>query len=93
MDQGFARGLDFSSFQRMGSGGSASSSLLDTDERPENFAQRPAMVWKRLQVPVIGAIHGVAYGGGCQIALGTDIRIVAPDAKMSVMEIKWGLIS
>ncbi len=41
---------------------------------------------------MIAAIHGVAYGGGCQIALGADIRIAAPDAKLSVMEIKWGLI-
>src|SRR4030095_33333 len=43
-------------------------------------------------MPTIAAIHGVAFGGGCQIALGTDIRIAAPDAKLSVMEIKWGLI-
>jgi len=50
------------------------------------------MIWKRLPVPVIAAIHGVAYGGGCQIALGADIRIASPDAKLSVMEIKWGLI-
>ena len=47
---------------------------------------------KRLPVPVISAVHGVAYGGGAQIALGADIRIAAPDAKISVMEIKWGLI-
>ncbi len=50
------------------------------------------MIWKRLPVPVIAAVHGVAYGGGCQIALGADIRIASPDAKISVMEIKWGLI-
>jgi enoyl-CoA hydratase/carnithine racemase len=41
---------------------------------------------------VIAAVHGVAFGGGLQIALGADIRIVAPDARMSVMEVKWGLI-
>jgi enoyl-CoA hydratase/carnithine racemase len=45
-----------------------------------------------MPVPVIAAIHGVAYGGGLQIALGADIRIVHPEAKLSVMEIKWGLI-
>jgi len=61
-------------------------------DRPENHAQRPALVWKRLPVPVIAAIHGVAYGGGLQVALGADIRIAARDAKLSVMEIKWGLI-
>jgi enoyl-CoA hydratase/carnithine racemase len=65
---------------------------MTRDDRPENHAQRPAYVWKRLQVPVIAAIHGVAFGGGLQIALGADIRIAAPDAKLSVMEIKWGLV-
>jgi len=50
------------------------------------------MVWRDIPVPVIAAIHGVAFGGGIQIALGADIRLIAPDARMSVMEIKWGLI-
>jgi enoyl-CoA hydratase/carnithine racemase len=45
-----------------------------------------------MPVPVIVALHGVAYGGGCQIALGADIRFAAPDAKISIMEIKWGLV-
>jgi enoyl-CoA hydratase/carnithine racemase len=43
-------------------------------------------------MPVIASLHGVVFGGGCQIALGTDIRIAAPDIKMSIMEIKWGLV-
>jgi enoyl-CoA hydratase/carnithine racemase len=93
--RGFCAGLDMSSFQGMSERGeenSSASSLLAESDYPENHAQRPAFVWKRLPVPVIAAIHGVAYGGGCQIALGADIRIAAPDAKMSVMEIKWGLI-
>ena len=45
-----------------------------------------------MPVPVIAAIHGVAFGGGLQVTLGADIRIVAPDAQLSVMEIKWGLV-
>lgn len=92
--RGFCAGLDMTSFQAMGDSekGNSTGSLLNKTELPENHAQRPAFVWKRLAVPVIAAIHGVAYGGGCQIALGADIRIAAPDAKMSVMEIKWGLI-
>lgn len=57
-----------------------------------NYYQLPAMVWKQLPVPVICAIQGVAFGGGLQIALGADIRIAHPEAKLSLMEIKWGLI-
>lgn len=97
--KGFCAGLDMSSFQgmaggerRSGGSGSGVSGLMDRGEHPENHAQRPALIWKRLPVPVIAAIHGVAFGGGCQIALGADIRIAAPSAKLSIMEIKWGLI-
>jgi enoyl-CoA hydratase/carnithine racemase len=92
--RGFCAGLDMGSFQGMAGGGarSGAGALLNRDERPENFAQRPAYVWKRLPAPVIAAIHGAAFGGGCQIALGADIRFASPDAKLSVMEIKWGLI-
>jgi len=49
-------------------------------------------VWTTLPVPVIAAVHGVAFGGGLQIALGADIRFITAEAQMSVMEIKWGLI-
>lgn len=94
--RGFCAGLDMGSFQGMAGGGSGASGgtggLLKRDERPENHAQRPAYVWKRLPMPVIAAIHGVAFGGGCQIALGADIRFAAADARLSVMEIKWGLV-
>lgn len=91
--RGFCAGLDMGSFQGMASGQrSGAGNLMKRDDRPENHAQRPALVWKRLPMPVIAAIHGVAFGGGCQIALGADIRFAAPDARLSVMEIKWGLI-
>ncbi len=93
--RGFCAGLDMESFAGMAgrdeSGGSVDG-LLSRGDGPENRAQRPAYVWKRLPVPVICAMHGVAYGGGAQIALGADIRIAAPETKMSIMEIKWGLI-
>jgi len=60
--------------------------------RPDNFFQRSAYVWKTLPVPVIAAVHGVAFGGGFQIALGADLRIARPDARFSIMEIQWGLV-
>jgi len=57
-----------------------------------NFYQSPAWVWRRVPAPVICALHGVAYGGGLQIALGADIRVAHPRCRLSVMEVKWGLI-
>jgi len=59
--------------------------------RPNVF-QRVSCDWALVPAPVIAAIHGTCYGGGLQIALGADIRIAAPDARLSVMEVKWGLI-
>src|SRR5262249_39822124 len=64
----------------------------DVDEHGANLAQRLSYGWQRLPVPVIAAIHGACFGGGFQICLGADLRIGAPDTKMSVMEIKYGLI-
>jgi len=59
---------------------------------PANFFQRAAIAWRELRVPVICALEGIVYGGGMQIALGADIRFASPDAKLSIMESKWGLI-
>ena len=94
----FCAGLDFGSFKGMASGARGEGD--QGEARPErerfpngaNSAQQAAWVWQDVPVPVIAAVHGVAYGGGLQIALGADIRFVAPDARLSVMEIKWGLI-
>lgn len=85
----FCAGLDFPSFQ----GGESAVNLFERgDESPANVAQRVAWIWKELPIPVIAAVHGYAFGGGFQIAMGADIRIVAPDAQLSVMEIRWGLV-
>ena len=57
-----------------------------------NFPQQAVWGWRQLPVPVIAAIQGVAFGGGFQLALGADMRFLTPDARMSIMEIKWGLV-
>ncbi|MDR0476419.1 MAG: crotonase/enoyl-CoA hydratase family protein [Desulfobulbaceae bacterium] len=95
----FCAGLDFKSFERMqksvsGLVGESSSGkgLLDRTHGMSNAAQYVAMVWREVPVPVIAAMHGVAFGGGLQLALGADIRLATPDMEMSVMEIKWGLV-
>ena len=43
-------------------------------------------------MPVIAALEGEVLGGGLQIALAADLRIAAPGSRLSVMEIRWGLI-
>ncbi len=59
---------------------------------PANVFQRAAYAWRELPVPVICAIQGVCFGGGLQVALGADIRYASADAKLSIMEAKWGII-
>lgn len=92
----FCAGLDMQTFERLGKDGGAGglfgASLSTRTHGIANAAQRVATIWRDVPVPVIAAVHGVAFGGGLQIALGADIRLVAPDARMSVMEIKWGLV-
>jgi enoyl-CoA hydratase/carnithine racemase len=95
----FCAGLDFASFQSFAArdraasgGGEGDGTFFDRRDSPANRAQLAAWVWTELPVPVIAAVHGYAFGGGLQIALGADIRIVAPDAQLSVMEVKWGLV-
>jgi enoyl-CoA hydratase/carnithine racemase len=86
----FCSGLDVMSIMASGNG---TDGLLDPlhGEVP-NWFQRAAYDWLRVPVPVIAALHGNCLGGGLQIALGADIRIAHPETKLSVMEIKWGLI-
>jgi enoyl-CoA hydratase/carnithine racemase len=86
----FCSGLDIASFMT-GQGGT-DVLLVRDDDRLANFAQRVAYDWSLVPAPVIAAIHGNCFGGGLQIALGTDIRISAPDAKLCIMEVKWGLV-
>ncbi len=95
----FCAGLDMGNFSAMASGTRGDrSSTGETLVAPSrtaggsNRAQHAVMVWREQPVPVIAAVHGVAFGGGFQLALGADMRFVAPDARMAVMEIKWGLV-
>jgi len=94
--RGFCAGLDFESFMGMASGprtdDSADDLLRKVENSPANAPQFVAYVWRQVPVPVIAALHGVAFGGGLQIALAADIRLAAPDARLSVREINWGLI-
>jgi enoyl-CoA hydratase/carnithine racemase len=84
----FCAGLDVASF----TGGGGANLFGRVPGSPANLAQSAAWVWTALPVPVVAALHGVVFGGGLQIALAADLRFVAPDARLSVMEVKWGLV-
>ncbi|MEX1152892.1 crotonase/enoyl-CoA hydratase family protein [Parvibaculum sp.] len=94
----FCAGLDMGNFGRMASGereankSEVTGRLAQRTHGIANRAQYAALVWRDIPVPVIAAVHGVAFGGGFQVALGADMRFVAPGTRFSVMEIKWGLV-
>jgi len=91
----FCAGLDMGSMASIGEGADATlkrGRLTPRTHGMSNHPQYACMVWRELPVPVIAAVHGAAFGGGLQVALGADFRYVTADAKLSIMEVKWGLV-
>jgi enoyl-CoA hydratase/carnithine racemase len=97
----FCAGLDMTSMQSLADSGNGNAGGSESDNgnpgamkdgRITHLGQQVCWVWQEIPVPVIAAVHGHALGGGIQIALGADIRIVHPDTKMSVRETYWGLV-
>lgn len=92
----FCAGLDLSSLGQPGDGKKqgegATGSLGSRSHGIANLAQYVAWGWRELPVPVIAAVHGIAFGGGFQIMSGADIRIIHPDTRCAIMEMKWGLV-
>lgn len=90
--RGFCAGLDLSNLADNSGQNRARIDISSRDHDGINMAQHAVMQWRQLPVPVIAAVHDVAFGGGFQLALGADMRFVAPKARMALMEVKWGLI-
>lgn len=94
----FCAGLDMGRFaakkEKGGNGipGGENRDLTRRTHGKANFPQAAVWGWRQLPVPVIAAVHGVAFGGGFQLSLGADMRLLSSDARMSIMEIKWGLV-
>ena len=98
----FCAGLDFGSFAKMAEGPKTEGAEAGStprrgtsdpiEGRITHLGQQAVYGWTELPVPVLAAVHGHALGGGIQLALGADIRFIHPEAKMSVLEIRWGLI-
>jgi enoyl-CoA hydratase/carnithine racemase len=90
---GFCAGIDMSVLEGMEAGRIAGErDLVSRTHGICNRFQYAAWIWRELPVPVIAAVHGYALGGGFQLSLGADMRYVAPDTRLSVMEIRWGLV-
>src|SRR5262245_25998605 len=88
----FCSGLDFPSVAAQGEEAQQIMIGGARDEHGTILAQRVALAWLHLPIPVIASLHGHVIGGGFQIAMGADIRFAAPDTKMCVKEIAYGLI-
>jgi enoyl-CoA hydratase/carnithine racemase len=88
--RGFCAGLDMGAMGALAAGDDLG--LMARTHGPANAPQQTAWGWRTLPTPVIAAVHGPAFGAGLQIALGADVRCVAPDARLSAMEVKWGLV-
>lgn len=87
--KGFCAGLDISLLSAFEQGKIGDIKIRTYEDC--NIFQRAALIWRDLPMPVIAALHGVVFGGGFQIALGADLRIIHPKTQLSIMEIKWGL--
>ena len=85
--RGFCAGLDMASMAQGGSG-------MSTTRNAQGAIppQHVTWGWRQLPMPVIAAVHGVAFGGGFQIMSGADVRIAAPDTRFAIRETHWGLV-
>jgi enoyl-CoA hydratase/carnithine racemase len=95
----FCAGLDESTLRALTSREPSEASLQSVaaalDQRPYGVANRvqyAVWVWHELPVPVIAAVHGAAMGSGLELALGADVRIVTPDARLAMVEVDWGMV-
>ena len=88
----FCAGIDISTFAGDGIGASLGDLLAPQTESGANYFQKAATCWRDLPVPVIAALQGSVFGAGLQIAMGADLRYASADARLSIMEIKWGII-
>lgn len=86
--RGFCAGLDMASMAAGGSGLAARERNADGAILPQHVAWG----WRTLPMPVIAAVHGVAFGGGFQIMAGADVRIAAPGTRFAIREVHWGLV-
>jgi enoyl-CoA hydratase len=82
-ERAFVAGADVGEFTKLGLGGAFDFS--------RNF-QRVTLDLERMDIPVIGAVHGLALGGGCELALSCHVRILSEKAKFGLPELGLGVM-
>lgn len=87
----FSAGLDTANFAIM-AGQSVEESLLNRTHGNCNRWQKAVIVWTEISIPVITAGQGIIFGGGLQIFSAACIKYVHPQATLSILETKWGII-
>jgi enoyl-CoA hydratase/carnithine racemase len=88
----FCAGVDISVFSGEGIGATTGERMKPQTNYGANYYQDAALCWRELPVPVIAALNGSVFGAGMQIAMGADLRYAGADVRMSIMEIRWGII-
>ncbi|MDH5311556.1 MAG: crotonase/enoyl-CoA hydratase family protein [Gammaproteobacteria bacterium] len=88
----FCAGIDIAVFQDESGAAAGEANMKPLPGSLANYYQNAAWVWRSLPVPVIAALRGYVFGAGLQTALGADVRYAEPNARLSIMEIKWGLV-
>jgi enoyl-CoA hydratase/carnithine racemase len=88
----FCSGMDTENFNPQNKGEIFDEPLANRTHGIGNIFQQIAWIWREIPVPVIAAVHGVAIGGGLNIMSGADVKFITSDTKLSIMELKWGLI-
>lgn len=89
---GFCSGMDLGGLVAATEGRAPATDFDTVVAAGRNVAQHAVLQWHSLPMPVIAAVHGVAFGGGLQLALGADIRIVHPETRLGFLEARWGLV-
>jgi enoyl-CoA hydratase/carnithine racemase len=83
-DKAFIAGADISEL--------AHASAIDA-ERASRLGQGVLDLVENLGKPVVAAINGFALGGGCELSLACDFRLMADHAKIGVPEVRIGALA